>query len=148
MEHWDLVENPAGQTYQQLMKVLCDHSDTFYFVTRKELKYNQKLLDQYKPYVITTYKTKKWAGTITKGPAATVHVMKANQDTCRLLQQSATSLYDWIAPDLPEDVTFMKNDFAWFSCTTHEKAGGFSIRSEHDRKVLEQIQGLKIERME
>ncbi len=35
----ELTENPAGSTYKELMKILCDHSDTFYFVTRKELNY-------------------------------------------------------------------------------------------------------------
>ncbi len=148
MEYWNLVENPAGETYQQLIKVLCDHSDKFYFVTRKELKYNQEIFTQFKPYTLKTYKTKKWANTIAKGPAATVYVIEANQDTCKLLQQTANTLYDWVAPDLPEDLTFLKNNFAWFSCTSHEEFGGFSIRSEYYRKLLDQMTGLKIEKVE
>jgi hypothetical protein len=146
MEYWNLAENPTGGTYQQLISVLCDNSDKFYFVTRKELKYNEKILLQFEPYIIETYKTKKWANTITKGPAATVYVIWANRDTCRLLQQTAKTLYDWVAPNLPEDLTFIKNNFAWFSCTTHEEFGGFSIRSEYYRKLLDQITGLKVEK--
>lgn len=148
MEYWELVENPAGETYKQLMKVLCDHSDKFYFITRKEWTYNPEILEQLKPYTLETYKTKKWANTITKGPAATVYVIEANPITCKLLQQSANTLYDWVAPDLPEDLTFIKNNFAWFSCTTHEEFGGFSIRSEFYRKLLDQITGLEIEKAE
>ncbi|MBS4220024.1 hypothetical protein KHA96_17060 [Bacillus sp. FJAT-49711] len=148
MEYWDLVENPEGETYRQLIKVLVEHSDKFYFVTRKELKYNQDILAQFKPYILETYKTKKWANTITKGPAATVYVMETNRDTCKLLQQSANSLYDWVAPNLPEDLTFLKNNFAWFSCTSHEEFGGFSIRSEYYKKLLDKITGLKIEKVD
>ncbi|GIO27351.1 hypothetical protein [Ornithinibacillus bavariensis] len=144
MEYWEIVENPTGETYQQLMKVLCDHSDKFYFVTRKELKYNPVILEKFQPYILETYKTKKWANTITKGPKATVYVMESNRDTCSLLQQSANTLYDWVAPNLPEDLTFLKNDFAWFSCTTHEEYGEFSIRSEYYRKLLGQISGLQV----
>lgn len=128
------------------MKVLCDHSDKFYFVTRGELKYDQKVLDQFQPYVIETYKTKKWANTVTKGKAATVYVIEANIHSCQLLQELANSLYDWVAPNLPEDITFIKNDFVWFTCTTHEQFGGFMIRSEYYRNLIRQIEGLKIEK--
>lgn len=76
-------------------------------MTRKELKYNQEILVQFKPYTIESYKTKEWANTITKGPAATVYVIESNTETCKLLQQSANTLYDWVAPSLPEDLTFI-----------------------------------------
>ncbi|WP_141431099.1 hypothetical protein [Bacillus sp. 03113] len=148
MEYWDLIENPADETYQQLINILCDNSDKFYFVTRKELEYDQEILLKFKPYIIETYKTRKWANTITKGPAATVYVIEANRNTRKLLQQSAKTLYDWVAPNLPEDLTFIKNNFAWFSCTTHEEFGGFSIRSEHYKKLISQIHGLKVQKVE
>jgi hypothetical protein len=148
MEYWELLENPSGETYCHFIEVLCDYSDMFYFVTRKELKYKPEILAKFEPYVIETYNTKEWANTETKGPAATVYVIEANRDTCKLLQQSAKSLYDWVAPNLPEDLTFKKNDFAWFSCTTHEEFGGFSIRSDYYRKLLDQVPGLKIVKVE
>ena len=148
MEYWELIENPKDETYQDLIKLLCDYSDTFYFVSRKELKYNQEILAMFEPFVIETYQTKKWSSTETKGPAATVHVIEASHVTCRLLQQLANSLYDWVAPSLPEDLTFKKNDFAWFSCSTHEEFGGFSIRSDYYRKLLGQVPGLKIAKVD
>lgn len=148
MEYWDLIENPSDETYRRLIRVLCDHSDKFYFVTRKELKYNQEILLQFNPYIIESYKTKKWASTITKGPSATVYVMEANKDTCMLLQKYANSLFDWVAPNLPEDLTFYKNNFAWFSCTTHEEFGGYSIRSDYYRELIHEIDGLKVQKAE
>ncbi|AXI08827.1 hypothetical protein CV093_08200 [Oceanobacillus sp. 143] len=129
-------------------KVLCDNSDKFYFVNRKELKYNQEILVHFKPYIIESYKTKEWANTMTKGPSATVYVTESNKETCKLLQQFANTLYDWVAPNLPEDLTFIKNDFAWFSCTTHEEFGGFSIRSDYYRNLIGEIHGLKIQKVE
>lgn len=148
VEYWRLAENPAGSTYRRLMKVLCDHSDLFYFVTRKELKYDKEVIEQFRPYMKETYKTKKWANTITKGPAATVYVIEANKDTCKLLQQLSDNLYGWVAPRLPEDLTFIKNNFAWFTCTTHEEFGEFSFRSDHCKSLIQQIEGLKIEKVD
>lgn len=146
MEYWDLTENPKDEIYRELIKVLCDHSDKFYFVTRKELKYNQEILARFKPYTIEIYKTKKWANTMTKGPAATVFVMESNEETYKLLKQYASALYDWVAPSLPEDLTFIKNNFAWFSCTTHEEFGSFSIRSDYYKDLIFKIQGLKVQK--
>ena len=148
MEYWDITENPKDEIYRELIKVLCDNSDRFYFVTRKELKYNQEILVQFEPYIIEVYKTKKWANTTTKGPAATVFVIKSNEETYKLLTQYANTLYDWVAPNLPEDLTFIKNNFVWFSCTTHEEFGGFSIRSDYYRSLLCKIQGLKVQKLE
>lgn len=147
MEYWDLVGNPTGETYDELIKILCNYSDTFYYVTRKELSYDPNILKEFEPYIIETYKTKKWANTETRGAAATVHVIEANVNTCKLLQQSANTLYDWIAPK-PEDLTFIKNNFAWFTCTTHEQMGSFSIRSDYYRSLLDQVSNLKIVKLD
>lgn len=147
-EYWDLIENPRGEIYKNLVKVLCHHSDKFYFITRKELEYNQDIITQFAPYCIETYKTKKWAGTETKGPAATVYIMESNEATYDLLVQNASSLYDWVAPELPEDLTFIKNNFTWFTCTSHEEYASFSIRSNYYKKLILKINGLKLERGE
>ena len=144
VEYWELTENPSGEMYKKLIEVLCKHSDTFYFVTRKELKYNQRILDQFKPYFIERYQTQEWANTITRSPAATVYVIESNPETMKILQESANALYDWVAPNLPEDLTFLKNNFEWFTCTTHEEFGGFSIRSQYYKNLMCEIPGLKI----
>ncbi|MDW0110052.1 hypothetical protein [Sporosarcina aquimarina] len=148
VEYWDLTDNPKNEIYKGLIKVLCNNSDRFYFITRKELKYNKEIIAQFVPYVTETYKTKKWAGTETKGPAATVFVMESNEETYKLLVKYANSLYDWVAPELPEDLTFIKNNFIWFSCTTHEEFAGFSIRSDYYKNLMFGIEGLKLEHIE
>jgi hypothetical protein len=107
-----------------------------------------RILAEFKPHIIESYQTKEWANTITMGPPATVYLMEANDQTCKLLQHYANCLYDWVAPKLPEDLTFIKNSFTWFSSTTHEEFGGFSIRSDYYRKLIHTVPGLKIQRIE
>lgn len=111
------------------------------------MKYHSAILDQFTPYILESYKAKKWADKETLGPSAIVYVIDTNTNTCQLLQQLATSLYDWVAPNLPEDLTFIKNNFEWFSCTTHEEFGGFTIRTDYYRNVLKKIPGLKVEKV-
>lgn len=148
VEYWELLENPQEETYKRLMKVLCDHSDKFYFVTRKELSYNEEIIAQYKPYFLEIYKTKKWAGTETTGPEATVYVVEINKETYKMLISHANSLFEWVAPELPEDLTFIKNEFEWFFSTTHEEFAAFSIRSEYYKNIMMSIEGLKLEKVE
>ena len=60
MEYWELTENPSGEIYKKLIDALCTYSDKFYFITRKELRYNQQVLAEFEPYTIEIYITKKW----------------------------------------------------------------------------------------
>jgi hypothetical protein len=97
------------------------------FITRNVFKFNQKLLDKFVPYLLERYTTTPWANTIALGPPANVFVIEANTATCHLLQQSANALYDWVAQNLPEDLTVIKDNFEWFSCTTHDEFAYFRI---------------------
>lgn len=148
MKYWDITENPTGEVYRELIKVLCDYSDQFYFVTRKELTYDQEAIAAFKPFFIKRYQAKEWANTMTKGPPVTVYVIEINDQTRKLLQGMANTLYDWVAPNLPEDLTFLKNDFAWFTSTAHEEFSGFSIRSDYYRELIEKVSGLEVEKVE
>lgn len=148
VEYWDLVDNPTGKAYKGLIDLLCAHSDTFYFVTRKELNYDMEIIDQFQPYMIEQYKTKEWASTKTSGPAATVYKIEVCPQTCRLLKKLANSLYDWVAPKLPEDLTFLKNNFVWFFACSHEEFAHFRIRSPYYDKILAETTELNIRKLD
>lgn len=42
----------------------------------------------------------------------------------------------------------IKNNFVWFTCTTHEEFDGFNIRSDYYKNLMLKIGGLKIEKVE
>lgn len=148
MEYWDLIDNPRGESYMSLIDLLCVHSDTFYFVTRKELDYDMEIIEQFQPYVIEQYKTKEWASTRTSGPAATVYKIEVCPQARRLLKKFANSLYDWVAPKLPEDLTFIKNNFVWFFSSSHEEFAHFHIRSPYYEKVITEATELHIKKLD
>lgn len=148
MDYWDLVNNPTGKSYTSLIDLLCAHSDTFYFVTRKELDYDAKVIEQFQPFIIEQYKTNEWASTKTSGPAATVYKISVCSQTCQLLKKLANSLYDWVAPHLPEDLTFIKNDFVWFFSCSHEEFAHFQIRSPYYEKIITQSDELNINKLD
>jgi hypothetical protein len=147
MEYWPLLENPKGNVYRRLMQVLCANSDRFYFITHRDFDYNHAILEEFKPYCIEICRTNKWGSTQYGGAAPTIYIIEAKQYTCKLLQDSADSLYDWNYP-LPEDLTFLKNGYTWFVSISHEKVGGFYIYTDHQRDLLKQIPGIIIEKAE
>lgn len=144
MKYYELIENPTGSAYEELIKVLCNHSDKFYFVTRKELKYNKNIIEKFRPYMLHIYKSKEWASTRTSGPAATVYEIAVNDETRKLLLTLADSLYEWVAPNLPEDLTFLKNDFSWFYSCSHEGFAQFDIRSTYYEQIIAGFRNIKI----
>lgn len=148
MKSYDILENPRGETYKTLIQILCHHSDYFYFVTRKELTYDKDVLQKFLPFVLKTYKTNEWESTITKGPAATIYEVEINPQTIQLLTDCAESLYEWISPQLPEDLTFVKNKYAWFYSCSHEKFAVLRARNPYYQQLIEKIDGMTIERVE
>ncbi len=78
MEYWELIENPCDNVYLDLIKVLFDQSDRFFFVTFKNYIDNSELFEKIKPYVLNSYKTNKWAMT-TYGKKATVYEIQTNK---------------------------------------------------------------------
>lgn len=148
MEYWDLVDNPTGKSYALLIDLLCAHSDTFYFVTRKEFDYDAKVIEQFQPFIFEQYKTNEWASTKTFGPAATVYKIEVCPQTCQLLKKLANSLYDWLAPDLPEDLTFIKNNFVWFFSCSHEEFAHFQVRSSYYEKLITETANLNIKKLD
>ena len=60
VNYYDVTENPTGTTYNELIQALCDHSDSFYLITRAEFQYDEAVLAQFAPHVLDTYKTQKW----------------------------------------------------------------------------------------
>lgn len=135
MEIRYLIQDTAEQ-YKMLVNFLCDNSDSFYFVMRKELKYDLRNVACFDPYLIKSYEAKTWSNTITLSYPAKVNLYEVNEDTRKLLLSLGGKLYDWVAPQLPEDLTFIKNSFEWFVSTTHEEKAMFLLKSKYIKEML------------
>lgn len=147
MDYFDLLEDVAGESYEAFIEFLCEHSDKFYFITRKELDFPKEALQKFKPYIIKQYKTKEWESTITAGPAATLYEIEINHQTIDLLKSSANKLYDWVQPELPEDLSFLKNGFPWFYTCSHEEFAHFQIRSDFYRNLILANEHIKVQQI-
>ncbi|KFN04094.1 hypothetical protein [Bacillus clarus] len=68
----------------------------------------------------------------------------ADDNAKNVLKELSNSLYEWVFPDLPEDLSFFKSGKEWLITCSHEKE---SFIKTEDKKEIERvlnIPGLKV----
>ena len=111
-----------GEQYRRLLEFAISYSDSFcvstFKVHRKEL--NATYFDFFEavaPFEIDQYAC-KLPQHYEKGQK--FHVFRLN-NTCKNLIAQQQSLWEWSFPDLPEDLSFLKDKKTWLNCITHER---------------------------
>ncbi len=87
-----------------------------------DLNDNAKLvLKELEPYIQQINEKDKCPGTKLLGHTAVVHYYTLNNESKEILKKHAEGLYSWVQPDLPEDLSFLKQDgTSWLINTAHE----------------------------
>lgn len=81
----------------------------------------------------SSVETMRWPGTIVhdESQAAILHTFRVSEDFVRALRRAASSVFDWLGPDLPEDLCFLRHDGRpWFVSIAHEEDAFFTLLSE------------------
>jgi hypothetical protein len=96
-------------------------------------------LEDAKPYIERAQQQKLWpgGGTGIPGYTCTVTYIKTSIESITLLKLRAKSPFDWVHPDLPEDLAFYRTDgSAFFVVVGHERIAYFEVDDE-ERAALE-----------
>lgn len=51
---------------------------------------------------------------------ATVYYYNTDEHAIEIVRKVSNSLHDWVHPDLPEDLSFIKHNKDWLTNTLHE----------------------------
>lgn len=82
----------------------------------------------------------RWAltpGTELLGHFANIYYYKIDDNAKEVLKKYANSLYEWLSPNLPEDLCFFKeNKEVWLASIAHEKDSWFNYLSEEEKEQL------------
>jgi len=90
-----------------------------------------------KPFLIKKYKSSEWPGTKLIGHEATIYVLHYNKETITILKKYTNSLFEWIQPNLPEDICFLdENENAILITITHEKDAFVEANKEIEKKFM------------
>ena len=116
--------------YLGLLRTSQKHCDRFLLVVVDALSdYGVSVLKKLEPWLISRQKRSEWPGTQLLGSEKRdVYTFRLEEDACQILRESASTLADWQAPHLPEDLCFLRTDGSpWFTLIAHERDCFFSL---------------------
>lgn len=117
------TDEPRGTAYNRLIDFAEKQCVKFSVVWREDLGNKRKqneIARELEPFILEDTITSKWPGTEIFGATANVCFYKLNGETTNILKK-AERLYQWEAPEFPEDLTFyVKNGNIWLASVAHE----------------------------
>lgn len=133
---YNLKSNIADDTYRKVIEHSLKQCDTFLLVVQNPRWFVNSawhILGNLEPFLIRKKIATQWPGTIlfNKKVSADVYSFRLTFESATILRESATSLFAWIRPKLPEDLTFLRSDGSvWLATIAHEKDGYMELTLE------------------
>lgn len=145
-----LYRNAKKEAYRQLIDVCFEYCDRFEFVVRQDLG-ETDMIESFLPFIesalIEMNETYEWAGTILDEeegiPAKVYHYHTRDGNVKEILKETASSLYDWQSENnLPEDLSFFKDNEGWLISTAHERQCSIFPTNDDEKEKVLSIAGL------
>lgn len=141
---YDIIEEPIGNIYRKLIDYSLNYCTSFLFIIQDSDWFNPsafKFLESISPYLREKKLTSEWPGTklglIEDGVEDKTMVYHYNltSESSSLLQKVVNGLYDWVQPELPEDLCLLRPDGSpWLVSISHENDSYLELTLEE--KVL------------
>ncbi|MDQ0163272.1 stage III sporulation protein AH [Aeribacillus alveayuensis] len=138
--------NPKDKVYSQLIDLAFEICDEFHLVLRKDmgsLKVVGPILKKLQSSFKEMKEQSEWASTILgDNQTARVYYYFTDENAKKVLKELSDSLYDWVQPHLPEDLSFFKDGKAWLITSSHEKESFIDTQDNYEIKKILSIPGL------
>lgn len=69
-----------------------------------------RVLEALEPWLMWKTESSEWPGTVLQGHTATVWRYHLTVETAAIIKNAVSGLYDWLQPDLPEDLRLLRAD--------------------------------------
>lgn len=138
-----ILEEPRGRAYEGLISMAFRVCDEFILVKKDQLTLTpamEALAERLKPYVKMVKKQDAWPGTKLFGHYADVYYFDCQPPLEKLILESADGLYEWVWPNLLEDLCFFKGGQPWLVNIAHEHEAW--IKTD-DREEILQFRGIE-----
>ncbi|MBZ9637768.1 stage III sporulation protein AH [Clostridium sp. FP1] len=140
--------NPREKIYRDLIDLAFEVCNEFVLVVRINMDINTNInyvLEKLQPSLKEVKEQFEWPGTIYGGEQpALVYYYNTDNHAKEILKQVSNSLHDWVQPNLPEDLSFIKNHKPWLINTSHEYESYFETKDEEEISKIIKIKGLKV----
>ena len=75
---------------------------------------------------------------------ATVYYYNTDEHAMETIKKVSNSLQDWVHPDLPEDLSFIKHNKNWLTNTSHEHESYILTDDRDEIDKIIKIEGLEV----
>jgi hypothetical protein len=143
-----ILNEPVGETYQQLINAALGRADTLLLVTRHSQPLNTSaigILDELRPFTISVSQESEWPGTRLYDHTATVYKMRFCPEVVEIMKRAANCLFDWVRPGLPEDPCLLRSDGTpWLVTISHERDAYMCLTTDERAELLSLVPGLAL----
>lgn len=140
--------NPKEKVYRDLIDLAFEVCNEFVLVVRSDMDTNTNInhvLEKLQPSLKQVKEQFEWPGTVYLGEKpALVYYYSTDDHAKETLKQVSNSLHDWVQPNLPEDLSFIKNNKPWLINTSHECESHVLTEDREEIDKITKIEGLKI----
>jgi hypothetical protein len=144
---FDIVAEPRGQTYIDLLNFAGSRCDSFSLVWSDRFKLEQSAYEikhALKPFLVSNDRTNQWPGTTLIGHEAIVRRYSVADESVKLLHV-AGGLYAWLHPNLPEDLVFYSSaNTPWLVSVSHDHEAWFLDTSLRSAEIYAYVPRIKI----
>ena len=112
------------------MTGLLNYADSFSFVIREENEISQNvknLISDLSIFLIEEKEVQEWPGTKLLLGNAKIYRFNLSSESAFILHKYDNCLYNWVQPELPEDLVFYKEQQPVFTSITHENDAYFEL---------------------
>lgn len=124
-----IERNIKGKRYKQLVDILSKHCNRSAFVENRQmmeieedrLAYIDLFISDIAEQLIERKIQQEWETTKLREDTAYVYYFYLNNATKLFLKERSHSVFDWLNPELPEDLMFYHNEKCLFASCSHER---------------------------
>jgi hypothetical protein len=144
-----IVKDPSGNTYRELIELAFDICDEFHLVLRKDmgdLSKFEPILRKFDQSFKFMKEQSEWASNILgDNQTAKVYYFSTDEHAKKTVLELSNSLFSWVFPDLPEDLSFFKEGEDWLATNSHESECYIMTSDESEIVKINAIKGLSYE---
>ncbi|MBU3184889.1 stage III sporulation protein AH [Clostridium estertheticum] len=140
--------DPKDNVYKDLIDLAFEVCDTFILVVRESIFFNQNadyLLEELESSLKEVKEQYEWPGIISAGgKPAKIYYYNTDINARTIIKTVTNSLHSWVQPDLPEDLSFIKNGESWLINVSHEFESCIITENKEEIDKITQIKGLNV----
>jgi hypothetical protein len=104
----------------------------------------KSVLDSSSPFLLECEETDRYPAAVLPWGTVTICSYSLTLESARILLSATNRLFDWLEPDLPNDLCFLKGDEPWLITMASDRVALLALEQEEMDSLCRRIPGLRL----